>query len=70
MHHQGPNQTPDASPEPDAGSQPPAACSPWIPESKLPPVPQNSINSFVRKILLANPLFPIFYADVILAARP
>jgi hypothetical protein len=70
MHHQGPNQTPDASPEPDAGSQPSAACSPWIPESKLRPVPKNSTNSFVRKILLANPLFPRFYADVVLAARP
>ena len=77
MHHQGPNQTqswitkPEAeSVKPDAQSQPPASCSPWIPESKLRPVPKNSTNSFVRKILLANPLFPRFYADVVLATRP
>ena len=44
--------------------------APWIPESKLPPIPKTAINSFVRKILLTNPLFPRFYADVILATRP
>src|SRR5215467_13591405 len=52
---------------PDARSLTPAACSPWIPDSKLPPLPNNSI---VRKILLANPLFPRFYADVVLATQP
>ena len=70
MHHQGPSHLPDPNPKPGAGSLPPDACSPWIPESKLPPVPENSINSFVRKILLANPLFPIMYADVVLATQP
>ena len=53
---------------PDANS--PGACSPWIPESKLPPVPEKGINSFVRKILLTNPLFPRFYADVVLTDAP
>src|SRR5579864_6813246 len=43
---------------------------PWIPESKLPQVPFNPTNSFVRKILIATPVFPIFYADVVLATRP
>jgi hypothetical protein len=44
--------------------------APWIPESKLPQVPLNPTNSFVRKILLTTPEFPRFYADVILATRP
>ena len=44
--------------------------SPWIPDSKLPPLPQNSTNSLIRKILLATPEFPRFYADVVLATRP
>ncbi len=43
---------------------------PWIPESKLPQVPLNHTNSFVRKILLTSPAFPRFYADVVLATRP
>lgn len=43
---------------------------PWIPESKLPPLPENSANSLIRKILLTTPEFPRFYADVILATRP
>jgi hypothetical protein len=43
---------------------------PWIPESKLSPLPESSINSFVRKILLTTPVFPRFYADVILALAP
>ncbi len=43
---------------------------PWIPESKLPQVPLNPTNSFVRKILLTTPEFPRFYADVVLATRP
>jgi hypothetical protein len=44
--------------------------TPWIPESKLPPLPQNSTNSLIRKIFLATPAFPRFYADVVLATRP
>ncbi len=43
---------------------------PWIPESKLPQVPLNPTNSFVRKILLTTPAFPRLYADVVLATRP
>ena len=43
---------------------------PWIPESKLPPLRENSPNSLIRKILLTTPAFPRFYADVILATRP
>jgi hypothetical protein len=42
--------------KPDARRLPPATCSP--------------INSFVRNILLANPLFPRFYADVALHYSP
>src|SRR5580704_10060391 len=43
---------------------------PWIPESKLPPISKNPIKSIVRNILLTNPLFPRFYADVIIASAP
>ncbi len=43
---------------------------PWIPESKLPPLPKNSVNSNVRKILLASPMFPRFYADFVIATAP
>ncbi len=42
----------------------------WIPDSKLPALPKNSINSLIRKILLATPEFPRFYADFILALAP
>ncbi len=44
--------------------------APWIPESKLVPLPKDSVNSFVRKILLTNPLFPRFYADMVLSSAP
>jgi hypothetical protein len=43
---------------------------PWIPELKLPQVPLNPTNSFVRNILLTTPAFPRLYADVVLATRP
>src|ERR1700756_686619 len=43
---------------------------PWIPDSKLPPLPENSTNSLIRKILLTTPAFPRFYADVVLATQP
>jgi hypothetical protein len=43
---------------------------PWIPESKLPPLHQDSVNSIVRNILLTNPLFPKFYADVVISSAP
>src|SRR5579864_8220467 len=44
--------------------------APWIPDSKLPPLPENSTNSLIRKILIATPEFPRFYADVVLATQP
>src|SRR5205814_7751886 len=44
--------------------------TPWIPNSALPPVHQVSINSIVRKTLLATPEFPRLYADMVLATRP
>ena len=54
---------------PEAGSQEPQA-DPWLPESKLPPLPKRSINSLIRNILLTTPVFPRFYADTILRAAP
>jgi len=47
-----------------------AVSDPWIPESKLPPISKNPIKSIVRNILLTNPLFPRFYADVVIASAP
>ena len=44
--------------------------APWIPDSKLSPLPKNTVNSLIRKILLATPEFPRFYADYILALAP
>jgi hypothetical protein len=44
--------------------------TPWIPNSALPPVHQDSINSIVRKTLLATPEFPRLYADMVLSTRP
>ena len=41
-----------------------------IPNSALPPVHQESINSIVRKTLLATPEFPRLYADMVLTTRP
>lgn len=75
MHDQGPNQfsPPDARRlTPDAATRKPEAGSrkPWIPDSKLRPLPANSINSFIRNILLTNPLFPRFYADVVIDSAP
>jgi hypothetical protein len=45
-------------------------CTPWIPNSALPRLHQDSINSIVRKTLLATPEFPRLYADMVLATRP
>jgi hypothetical protein len=61
-------RSPKANPTPDA--QRPTPVEPWIPESKLRPLPKDSVNSFVRKILLTNPLFPRFYADMVVATAP
>ena len=65
----------DQAPKPTAPTQPveesqEGLVAPWIPESKLPPLPKDSINSIVRNILLTNPLFPIFYADVVIDSAP
>jgi hypothetical protein len=47
---------------------------PWIPESKLTKLPPRYAKypfiSFVRNILLRTPLFPKFYADVVLDSVP
>ena len=48
----------------------PTPATPWIPNSALPPVHPDSINSIVRKTLLATPEFPRLYADMVLATRP
>src|SRR5689334_3449785 len=61
-------RSPKAAQTPDA--ERPTPVDSWIPESKLPPLPKNSVNSLVRKILLTNPLFPRFYADMVLATAP
>src|SRR5436309_4228355 len=82
MHYQGPKNS-DTQPEPGApflasfarsGAFSPTAedtsATPWIPNSALPPVHPESINSIVRKTLLATPEFPRLYADMVLSTRP
>jgi hypothetical protein len=82
MHPQGPKK-PDTQPKPGApflasfarsGAFSPKAegtpATPWIPNSALPPLHKDSINSIVRKTLLATPEFPRLYADMVLATRP
>ncbi len=64
MHHQGPKSS-DTQPK-----QSPAPDTPWIPNSALPPVHHDSMNSIVRKTLLATPEFPRLYADLVLSTRP
>src|SRR3954451_3198848 len=64
MHPQGPKNS-DAQ-----RKQSSAPTTPWIPNSALPPVHRDSINSIVRKTLLATPEFPRLYADMVLATRP
>ncbi len=71
MHPQDPTQESDAANrKPTAESRKPAPLEPWIPESKLTPLPKDSVNSFVRNILLTNPLFPKFYADMVISSAP
>ena len=67
MHQQGPKNF-DAQRKPSPASSAPA--TPWIPNSALPPVHPQSINSIARKTLLATPEFPRLYADMVLATRP
>src|SRR3954447_7982653 len=82
MQHQGP-KNPDTQPKPGApflasfarsGAFSPKAegtpATPWIPNSALPPLHPDSINSIVGKTLLANPWFPRLYADMVLGTRP
>src|SRR5689334_14940810 len=85
MHQQGPKKS-DSQSKPGApflasfarsGACPPTAedppsapATPWIPNSALPPVHPESINSIVRKTLLATPEFPRLYADMVLSTRP
>src|ERR1700757_3552428 len=73
MPDQAPKSPPSGPAEKNSPVRPCAPCgepTPWIPESKLPPLPKNSINSIVRKMLLTNPMFPRFYADVTIATAP
>ena len=64
MQHQSPKDS-DSKHKPSD-----APASPWIPNSALPPVHYDSINSIVRKTLLATPEFPRLYADMVLSTRP
>jgi hypothetical protein len=85
MHHQGPkdsrSQSKPGAPflaslarsgafSPTAEDTPSAPDTPWIPNAALPPVHPDSINSIVRKTLLATPEFPRLYADLVLSTRP
>jgi len=73
MPDQAPKSPTSGPAEQKSPVRPCAPCGepvPWIPESKLPPLPRNSVNSIVRKMLLANPMFPRFYADVTIATAP
>jgi hypothetical protein len=67
MQHRGPKNS-DAQRKLSPDSSGPG--TPWIPNSALPPVHQDSINSIVRKTLLASPEFPRLYADMVLSTRP
>src|SRR5580698_9085422 len=60
----------DTSPVEPRGPCGEPVSDPWIPESKLPPITKNPIKSIVRNLLLTNPLFPRFYADVVIASAP
>ncbi len=73
MPDQAPKSPASGPAEQKSPVRPGAPCGepvPWIPESKLPPLPKNSVNSNVRKILLASPMFPRFYADMVIATAP
>src|SRR6478735_7043231 len=67
MHPQAPKNSDTQCKPFDASSAP---ATPWIPNSALPPVHPESINSIVRKTLLATPEFPRLYADMVLSTRP
>ncbi len=65
MHDQGPKHS-DGQRKPSAS----APAAPWIPNSALPPLRPESLNSIVRNTLLASPEFPRLYADMVLSTRP
>src|SRR6478752_2291063 len=67
MHQQGPKNSATQRKPPPASSAP---ATPWIPNLALPAVHPESINSIVRKTLLATPEFPRLYADMVLSTRP
>jgi hypothetical protein len=67
MQHRGPKNS-DAQRKLSPDSSGPG--TPWIPNSALPPVHPESINSIIRKTLLASPEFPRLYADMVLSTRP
>jgi hypothetical protein len=83
MHYQASAPRPSNPPKPHTtpknspvdlwvpSGDPPEAdkVAPWAPESRFPKA-QNEVISFVRNILLTNPLFPKFYADVVLRYFP
>jgi hypothetical protein len=66
VHPQSPKNS-DTQRKPSPASSAPAA--PWIPDSALPPLHQDSINSIVCKTLLATPEFPRLYADMVLSGN-
>ena len=62
-----PQRTPNepaisSAPKPKAGSRKPVP--------KPPSTPASRVKSFVRKILLASPVFPRLYADVVISSAP
>src|SRR5579872_124519 len=57
------------SPEAESPKPEDEKVAPWAPDSRFPRA-QNDTISFVRNILLTNPLFPKFYADVVLTYAP
>jgi hypothetical protein len=57
------------SPEAESPNPEDERVAPWAPDSRFPRA-QNDTISFVRNILLTNPLFPKFYADVVLTYAP
>jgi len=61
--------TPQPSRKPTTIDPKPDSVAPWLPESTFAPAGNETI-SFVRNILLTNPLFPRFYADVVLHSAP
>ncbi len=65
VQHQSPKDS-DGQRKPSSSAPTP----PWIPNSALPPLRPDSINSIVRNTLLASPEFPRLYADMVLSTRP